>query len=556
MLLELAAVLGLSTLCAALASPGAPSPEGPIVDLGYVKLLGHRSEGVDFFGGIRYVQPPLGNLRFRAPVMLDEKTRAQTVTDARNWGDICIQQPASLDLGSEDCLTLNVWTPPHAKEGDKLRVALYIHGGGNYYAVRVASRPTVHIVRADFYQSAQGFPMNTWVTGSGGSIVAVNIQYRLGLLGFLAAKDVMENGSVNNGLLDQRAAIAWVKRHISKFGGDPNQITLAGESAGGADLIWQMIAYGGQQKPDFQGIIAQSIGTDPTPTEAQYESCYANVTAATNCTLSTGADTLACLRAAPLSAIVDAVNTKPSTCKFLPVIDGDLIQDLPSTMLREGRFSKVNFVGGHCTDDGSIFVGDPATFTNTTDGFVSAIKKRYTMLSNATVQRMIDLYPESEFGSQWERAEQAFGDTVFTCQDWYIADKLYKAGQKHAYNYRFNTPDPVQLAQFPWKKVMHTSDLFFLFQGTNSGPYPGVASHFAPFNGTEQALATETIGYWTSFARAFDPSTFRARGAPAWPDMTHGRLVIQEGRSFIEQRTAKYIERCNFWNEVGDEIRV
>jgi carboxylesterase type B len=73
--------------------------------------------------------------------------------------------------------------------------------------------------------------MSTWVTRSGGSIVAVNIQYRLGLLGFLASKDVMENGSANNGLLDQRAAIAWVKRHISKFGGNPDQITLAGQSA-------------------------------------------------------------------------------------------------------------------------------------------------------------------------------------------------------------------------------------------------------------------------------------------------------------------------------------
>jgi hypothetical protein len=100
------------------------------------------------------------------------------------------------------------------------------------------------------------------------------------------------------------------------------------------------------------------------------------------------------------------------------------------------------------------------------------------------------------------------------------------------------------------------TELFYLFQGTNSGPYPGVASHFAPFNITEQALANEGISYWTSFARSFDPSRYKAHGTPSWADYTHGRLVIQEGKSFTEQVTNKYVERCNFWNEVGDEIRV
>jgi carboxylesterase type B len=94
-----------------------------------------------------------------------------------------------------------------------------------------------------------------------------------------------------------------------------------------------------------------------------------------------------CLRAAPLSKIVEAVNGKPSTCKFLPVIDGDFIPDYPSRLLAQGRFYKVPYIGGHCTDDGSIFVGAPSGITNTTAGFIAALRKRYTTLVSALDMR-------------------------------------------------------------------------------------------------------------------------------------------------------------------------
>ncbi|PCH36462.1 carboxyesterase [Wolfiporia cocos MD-104 SS10] len=514
------------------------APPGPVVDVGYASFLGNSSiPGVDFFGGIRYVEPPLGDLRFRAPQLLDETPREHNITDARKWRSICIQQPAQVGFGSEDCLTLNVWKSSNTKAGDNLPVALYIH-------------------------SAQGFPMNTWITESNGSIVAVNIQYRLGLFGFLASTAVQQDGDLNAGLLDQRAALGWVKRHIASFGGDPNQITVSGQSAGSADIVHQMVSYGGEGEAPFQAAVAQSIGMDPLPTSEQYEYCFANATSTVNCTSSSNATVMSCLRAAPLSALVDAINNRPSSCGYLPVVDGVFLPDLPSRLLTQGRFHMMPFIGGHVTDDGSIFVGNPADFVNTTEGFVASLRKRYTMLSNATAQRMIELYPESDFPSQWERAKRAFGDTVFTCMDWSIANKLLSEGRTDAYNYRFNTPDPVQLAANPWEGVMHTSELFFLFQG-RSGPSPtDPVAVFAPFNASEQALATETIGYWTSFARAFNPNTYKPlASSPVWPDALSGRLVIQEGgvnatSSYLEQRTSAYVERCLFWNEVGNETRV
>jgi carboxylesterase type B len=125
--------------------------------------------------------------------------------------------------------------------------------------------------------------------------------------------------------------------------------------------------------------IVQSIGTDPIPSPKEYEACFANVTATIGCP-NNSSKTMTCLRAAPLSSIVTAVNGKPSTCKFLPVIDGDFLRDYPSRLLAEGKFHKMPFMGGHCTDDGSIFVGAPSGITNTTAGFISALRRRYTTL--------------------------------------------------------------------------------------------------------------------------------------------------------------------------------
>lgn len=223
----------------------------PVVDLGYAAFRGDTLEsGVDFFGGIRYVKSPVGNLRWRAPVPLDERpTKKKNVTDARSFGDICIQQPAQLGFGSDgelsmfpliqtmiiisDCLTLNVWKPSNANAGDKLAVVIYIHVRsldllltyiGPYgeipFRVVVITMPYVLPLRMTKHcihttvKSAKAFPMDKWVTASHGNVIAVNIQYRLGLLGFLASDAIMKDGAVNAGLLDQRAALAWVKRLV------------------------------------------------------------------------------------------------------------------------------------------------------------------------------------------------------------------------------------------------------------------------------------------------------------------------------------------------------
>ncbi|WWC92866.1 uncharacterized protein L201_007827 [Kwoniella dendrophila CBS 6074] len=529
------------------------SPLGPVVDLGYAVYLGNDTlPGVTFFGGIPYIQPPLGDLRWRAPKQLDENPKSdknKILEDARNFGPICIQQPATVGVGEEDCVTLNIWKPSNATDGDKLPVVIYIHGGGNYY------------------NSAQGFPMQSWVNITKGQVITVNIQYRLGLLGFLASSKLMEDGTANAGLLDQRAAFDWVKRHISSFGGDPNHITIAGESSGGGSVLNHLIWQNGTAQQSFNAAVLQSIGNDPFPKPQVYEQCFGNVTQFVGCDQAD--NVMSCLRSTSIRTLIAAVNHRPQPlCKYLPIVDGHNIVDFPSQLVKNGRFSKMPIMAGHMTNDGTTFTGSPATVTNTSTLFTALTSARYTNLSNGTFQKSLAHYNQSSFSSFYDLAQTLVGDTQFTCLDWYLATQSAKYGQP-AYLFRWNTPDPVQLAANPYKGVMHTSELYFLFDGTNSGVSSANAlTTFHAFNATEQPLSSEALSYWTSFARSYNPSTFRFATSPDWVGLqaknnsVGQRIVPMEGNSTtstateVEDIPDEYIQRCSFWMSVGSETRI
>ncbi|GHJ89343.1 hypothetical protein NliqN6_5745 [Naganishia liquefaciens] len=517
---------------------------GPVVDLGYAAYIGNSSaNGIDFFGGIPYIQPPVKDLRWRKPQQLDESWKPspqRELVDARNFGPICIQQPAVVGVGVEDCVTLNIWRPSNASKDSRLPVVVYIHGGGNYY------------------NSAQGFPMDQWVNVTDGQIIAVSIQYRLGLLGFLASETLMKDGTANGGLLDQRASFEWLQRHVASFGGDPNKITISGESSGGGSVVNHLIWKGGAAASPFQAAIMQSIGNDPYPLSSVYEQCFGNVTHFVGCDQE--ADVMRCLRSTATSALIAAVNHRPQPlCKYLPIVDGDIIQDIPTKMIAQGRFAKVPVMAGHTTNDGTGFTGSPTAITNDTQLFSALTSSRYTGLSKDTFNKARALYPVSNFSSYYDMAETLVGNTEFTCLDWFIVNKTASYGVP-AYNYRWNTPDPIQLASSPWKGSMHTSDLYYLFQGTNSGVSSANAQNvFRTFNATEQPLADEAISYWTSFARTSDPSAKRAGHSPVWTMGPAGRLVIQEANSTVttgsmmEAVPAEYMARCAFWMTVANE---
>jgi carboxylesterase type B len=202
----------------------------PVVDLGYAQYRGNTSlTGTNTFYGIRYAQPPIGELRWQAPRDIEASNdySPTEVLNAERPGPSCIQgtpawRPPQRDnttvisvTGEEDCLRLDVVVPMQPASSS-LPVMVMIHGGG--------------FTQGSSYTN----PGSVLVDTANGSMVYVSLQYRLGAFGFLSSSEVKENGQANIGLLDQRSALNWVQRNIRAFGGDPGRVTIIGGSAGGS----------------------------------------------------------------------------------------------------------------------------------------------------------------------------------------------------------------------------------------------------------------------------------------------------------------------------------
>lgn len=197
------------------------------VDLGYSIYQGapNGTSGINYWKGIRYAAPPLGEYRWQAPQAPD--VDRQRVLSAKEYGPVCPQSgtggsPPPATYGSEDCLVLNIWAPDNAAD---LPVLVWIHGGG--YGEGSSQQDLSYIIEAN-----------------GNNFVGVAIQYRLGAFGFLSSDEVFRRGVVNAGLLDQTFALKWVQTYIHLFGGDSTRVTISGESAGGGSVMLQTMVSG------------------------------------------------------------------------------------------------------------------------------------------------------------------------------------------------------------------------------------------------------------------------------------------------------------------------
>ncbi|KAF8875157.1 alpha/beta-hydrolase [Infundibulicybe gibba] len=532
MLVKLLPLLYLARISySSVTGPSLTSTLGPVVNIGYAAFAGNTTSPAG---------PPtaLGDLRFRAPALLNENAVTHEVMDARNWGPPCLQRPAVVGVGSEDCLTLNVWKPSNVSAGAALPVV-----GGGFYA-----------------GTPQGFPLYDWVAQHPTGIIGVSITYRLGMLGFLGGPLVAADGNLNAGLLDQRAGLEWVQRHISRFGGDPKTVTIVGESAGGAGVIMQAVAFGGSKPLPFKRVVAQSIGFGPTNTEALVESTFANAAGFAGCPTS-GSGVMSCLRKASLGAIVSAINRTPNGL-FAPVVEGPsgFLPDLPSRLISSGRFGAVDFVGGHCTGDGKTFAGGRPEQFVTDDDIRRIVFSRWPGVSNATIDKALAL----PFETEWDRAWTMAGEIIFTCMDWFFAEKVSAKGVGNVFSFSWNAPDTVLYNANPYLGAMHTSDLYYLFDGATFG---NAGNTFHAFNTSEATLSAEAIAYWTSFVSVGNPSTQKKSSSPTWPHFVGSdarqRMVLTRGgdtitASGVEQITDVEKQRCMFWmsDEVTAETRI
>lgn len=527
----LLSVISLSALFASCISASSP-----IVTVKNGTVQGHHSTewDQDFFLGIPYAQPPVGDLRFRWPQ--SRNSSFDGVLNATRYGYSCYQYGSNFNL-SEDCLTLNV-VRPRGHENKTLPVLVWIYGGG----LTLGST-------ADQQYNLSGIVEAS--TRTDNPFIAVSMNYRLGVWGFLNTPVVHAEGSSNAGLLDQRLALQWVQENIASFGGDPRRVTVWGESAGAQSIGFHLTSYGGRNDNLFQAAILESGGPEGASlnTLPFYSAATDNLTRTVGCPRTwTSPSQLACLRNLS-SAALFASNY---TVVWNPIVDGDFLTDYPSSLLAQDKFIRVPLLTGANTDEGVSF--SVQNLNTTTDVYNSLFYWRNYALSPPSIQELLQLYPNNpaieppysnhanvtypKYGAQWRRSAAIGGDLVMIAQRRRMAELYTKAGQK-VYSYRFDTP--LYNATVPGS-VKHFDNVMFSFQNISGamGPLPqyqsyrtlssGIGKLYANFVGTHNPNGVNTtngteLPYWPQYnidaptnlvlnatASFSEPDTFRKQG--------------------------------------------
>ena len=434
------------------------------------------NKGVAAFLGIPYAAPPVGELRFRPP---QPHARWSSPVTADKFGSPC-PQSARLGGGSlnEDCLFLNVWAP--LLPGGRKPVMVFIHGGG-FTAGNGGANPGGPDFSGDDIARR-------------GDVVVVTINYRLGVLGFLAAPTLdaesPQRVSGNYGLQDQQAALSWVRRNIARFGGDPNNVTLFGESAGAGSVLLQIVSPGATGL--FHRAIAESGADSQTPPLAVGEAIDAAAVAQLGC--SAASDVAACLRAAPVATIIN------SGARVVgPVIDGVTLPRQPLEALASGRFNHVPTMIGTNLNEGTYFIAVAALGAGRA---LTAADYSAALQANLPTQaaQVKAAYPLSNYSTPANALAAVGTDSVFACGSERVRSLL--APQVPVWGYEFAQPSPALNVPLPVAPGVdlgdsHTTELGYVFG------HDGVGT---PFSGQDGFLANEVIGYWTRFAASGNPN--------------------------------------------------
>ncbi|KAH7328803.1 Alpha/Beta hydrolase protein [Stachybotrys elegans] len=527
---------------------------GPEINLGYATYRGnYLSNGISEFLGMRFAEPPLGDLRWRAPV--DPKP-VHGVQRAKKFGPLCLG--ISVDPSryfDEDCLFVNVWAPTNATADMKLPVMVFIQGGG--YTVLANGN----------WNGSQ------LVETAGRDLVFVNFNYRVGLWGFLAGEEVRRDGNLNAGLLDQAFLLQWVQTHISKFGGDPDHVIIQGISAGAGSVALHLASYGGQDRGLFVGAIAESIFFPAQPYLADLEWQYDRTIEAAGC--SEADDRMSCLRNKSKKALQRINRPSPFPSQTInplfywtPCIDGEFLEDLPYHLFESGRFIKVPLLAGACTNEGSVFAPPNARSPRDMTNF---LRINYPKLRSWKVDEIVDLYPLeprlANKGAWFPSSSRAYGDATFICPTNNILEAYTSPNASNASNapshdqvpmnpsqlwsYRYNVVDQIHAAN--GLGVPHVFEAPAVF-GPGMLPPGAVAPSYWSYNAP---IVPQVMSYWLSFARTLDPNTFKRGEDPVWEPwgLDRQRLVIDLAGSLMELTPGDEMERCEYWSSLANFTR-
>jgi len=470
--------------------------------------------------GIPYAAPPVGDLRWRPP---QPAARWAELRDATHYGRHCAQNhifedmvfqdsASASDSGSEDCLNLNVYAPDSRKGEARLPVMVWIHGGG--YTGGANSEPRHN---GDF------LPLK--------GVVLVTLNYRLGVFGFLALPELAreQGGSSGNyGLMDMVAALRWVRMNIAAFGGDPQAVTIFGESAGSFAVSTLMAA------PSASGLFERAIGesggalavTGPLTMEELPVAGPKNAAWAS----SIGATTLADLRALPTERLLAAAG-KERTVRFSPVVDGRFLPEAIPAVYKAGRQAQVPLLGGWNHDEGSSFAKDM-----TAAKWSAMAQQRLGDKAAA----FLALYPGSTDAAAALSAADFGGDQFIAYGTWKWLETDRGTGNRNVYRYEFDLAAPPSKFH-PGSFAFHSDDIEYVFGTLATRPE-------ALWRAEDFKLSDQIMSYWTNFARTGDPNGADGTGGklPQWPVYGQGDPVLHLDNP-ISVRSDEHRGRYEFW---------
>lgn len=374
----------ISILFLSLACMVSASCKTPIAKARNGSYTGHHIAefNQDAFLGIPYGQAPRLEIATALETTWDEPRPANTNGDAC-LGSLPIAGQELFNVStSDDCLNLNI-VRPSGHEGKLLPVAVWMYGGG----FSVGFNGDTNTNMSYIIQSSVENHM---------PIMAVLINYRVGFYGFPGGKQAAEAGILNLGVKDQRLALAWVQENIQGFGGDPDKVTIWGQSAGAASVALQWLAYDGVGADElFRGTVMVSGGPLTSnmlhPTHPNLIESYQSILSATGC--DTAGDTLDCVREAPVDDVLLAASTAPFP-SWWPLIDGDFIVMPPSIQLKLGHFSnKISSIIGANDDEGLASANAYAQGVETEDDLVQLLHILFPGARDSVIDEVLEAYP-------------------------------------------------------------------------------------------------------------------------------------------------------------------
>lgn len=493
--------------------PQAALAAGPQVATASGPVTGLADGKVEKFLGIPFAEPPVGDLRWKAPQPAKSWTAPR---DATRHATRCSAPEAGdgVRLVNEDCLYLDIYRPAGTAADAKLPVLVYIHGGGNYSG------------STDIYDGSRFAE----VTHS----IVVMPAYRLGVFGFMAlpalGKEDPANASGGYGLLDNIASLEWIKANIADFGGDAANITLTGQSAGGTNLC-SLLAAPGRTKGLFQRVVIQSGVCQINPSLAASEKAGAEFAAALGC--ADPATELACMRGKPAGEILDKWKGNLTGAAF----GTPLLPKAPMEALAAGEFVRVPALVGFA--DREMWGFMHSMYPLSDENYGKAVKNQFGDKAAELFKR----YPTQKFLHNEYAMGAIQGDSFIVCHAFAIADRLAKYTPVSMYDFADNTvPNWKSLGNAqpapPGYHVGagHTAELFYML---------GYKAIEAPLNAEQQALGDEMDKRWLAFGKP--------EGKTLWPpysadkrDLVTFKLAGDGGIKVEDKQYARH--NCDFWN--------